>query len=310
MTHMVGVQPEEAEARTNVDCDWLRARIRTVLLATDFLQSSHLALNYAAAFAHHFQAQLIVVHAFELGPEAQNVELVEHQISRTRRDAEARLQAFASGIEKFGISIEPVLVEGTVPKAILKAVSDTRADLLVLGTQGVNRGFNHLLIGSNTEALMLASSCPTLTIGPRARREIGPDLDFTEVVCVSDFTTASAAAALFAQALGADLRAKVDSYQVLADAVRNDTARVEEMANQYCNILKSLRPTIDPQSSVPEFQLSRVRSPEAMLAKSIDTSALIVLGVQPISYLGRHLHTSFAYRLLANAPCPILTVPE
>jgi nucleotide-binding universal stress UspA family protein len=307
MTQMAGPRTKEARAHANVDRDWLKARFKTVLSATDFGERSCLALDYAAAFARHFQTQLITVNAFELGPEAQNVEVVEHKTSRTRRDAEARLQRFTSRIDRFGISAKWVLVEGTVPKAILRAASESNAGLLVLGTRGVRQGLGHLL-GSNTEALMLRSSCPTLTIGPHVHG-IGLDLSFTKVIYISDFTPASAAAAPFARAFSGDLSADLAIYQSLPDAVPNDTERVRQLADEYCDALESLDPRIDPQWFTPEFQLSRVRPAEAILERATDRSALIVLGVQPASYLGRHLHTSFAYRLLANAACPILTVP-
>jgi len=72
----------------------METRIDTVLLATDFLQSSRLALDYAVAFAHSYGAKLRIVNVLDLGlvPEAQTVESVHHMPSRTRRDAEARLQ--------------------------------------------------------------------------------------------------------------------------------------------------------------------------------------------------------------------------
>ena len=41
-----------------------------------------------------------------------------------------------------------------------------------------------------------------------------------------------------------------------------------------------------------------------------ERARLIVLGVRTQSQLGRHLHTSFAYHLLAKATCPVLTIRE
>ncbi len=310
MAYSGELQTEQASEDMNGARGWLKARIRTVLLATDSLQSSRLALDYAAAFAHHFQAQLITVNAFELGPEAHNVEVIDHKPSRTRTDAEARLQAFTSGVGKLGVSAKWALVEGTVPKAILRAVSENNAGFLVVGTQGVHGGLSHLLIGSNTEALMLASPCPTLTVGPHVRGETGLRLGFAKLVYISNLTMASAAAAPFVNAFSRDCSAPIEIYQGLSDAVRNDTARLQQMASDYCGALKALCPEIDREWHSPEFQLSRIRPGEAVLASSNDPSGLIMLGVQPASYLGRPLHTSFAYRLLATAACPILTVPS
>jgi nucleotide-binding universal stress UspA family protein len=48
---------------------------------------------------------------------------------------------------------------------------------------------------------------------------------------------------------------------------------------------------------------------EQMLARARSRSAgLIVLGVHAKSFLERHLHSSFAYQLLANATCPIISI--
>jgi len=130
--------------QTNVNHEFLKGQVRTILLATDFLPISRLALDYAAACAHHFNARLVIVNVFELDPVAQNVELVDHMPSRTRRTAEARLAAFTSDLIRRGISADSLLVEGTVAVAILATATKINADLLVLGTQGVHRGLEPL----------------------------------------------------------------------------------------------------------------------------------------------------------------------
>ena len=40
--------------------------IRKILFATDFLESSRLALDYAVAMAHHFGGEILMLHATEL----------------------------------------------------------------------------------------------------------------------------------------------------------------------------------------------------------------------------------------------------
>jgi nucleotide-binding universal stress UspA family protein len=156
---------------------------------------------------------------------------------------------------------------------------------------------------------MLTSPCPTLTIGPHVHGGIGLELGFKRILYVSDFTVASTTAAPFVQSLADDLAADVEILQVLPDSIRNDSARMHQLASGYCTALTSFRPNIQHEWCSPEFQLSRISSAEEVLGKSMDTSALIVLGVQPATFLGRHLHTSLPYRLLAEAACPILTLP-
>jgi nucleotide-binding universal stress UspA family protein len=200
----------------------VEARINTILLATDFTQSSILALDYALFLAHRMGAHLVIVNAFELGPEASNVEIVYQMPSRTRKEAASRLQAFVAGSNCAGVSTDSALVEGPVPDAILDAVSKFGADLLVMGTQGVHRGFGHLLIGSNTEALMLRSPCPTLTIGPHVLAGVNLEGRFSKVIYISNFTSASAATAPFALRLSQLLAKGIEVYHVVKDFERKE----------------------------------------------------------------------------------------
>jgi nucleotide-binding universal stress UspA family protein len=287
----------------------MKADISTILLATDFLQSSRLALDYAVLLAHRLDAQLVIVNAFELGPEADVVEHVEHIPSRTRRDAEARLQAFVGGSSCAGVPASCALMEGPVPNAILDAVNKYNADLLVLGTQGVYRGLGHLLIGSNTEALMLRAPCPMLTIGPHVLAGVDANSHFKKVVYVSNLRPASAAAAPFALRLSQALATEIEIYQVVKEPVHDEKeVHLQGMIEEYCSRLRALVPTVKDEWYSPEYQMSRIISPQAVLEKSLDPSVVMVLGVHDAPILERHLYTSYPYRLLANAVCPIITV--
>jgi nucleotide-binding universal stress UspA family protein len=267
------------------------------------MQSSRLALDYALLLAHRLSAHLVIINAFELGPEASTVEMVDHVPSRTRKEATARLQAFVSGSSRAGVSTDSALVEGAVPDAVLDAVSKFKADLLVMGTQGVHRGLAHLLIGSNTEALMLRSPCPTLTIGPHVLAGVNLDGRFKKIVYISNFKPASAAAAPFALQLSQMLASGIEICQVVK------TQELKENPTQLRGSrLRSFVPDIKEEWCDPEFQLKQIITPEEVLQKSLDPSVLMVVGAHSATILDRHIHTSYPYRLLANAACPILTV--
>ncbi len=111
----------------------MKADIRAILSATNFTPSSGLALGYVVLLPHRPDARLVVVNAFKPGPEAN---VVEHIPSRTRRDAKERLRAFVRGSNCAGVPANCALMERPVPNAIVDAVNEYNADLLVLGTQG------------------------------------------------------------------------------------------------------------------------------------------------------------------------------
>ena len=114
--------------------------IKNIVLATDFLESSRLALDYAVAFANHYDAKLAIVHAFELSPKAQEAEMLARRPSVSREHMISRLQALASGTRRLGIRTEIDLREGEPCPSVLRSAAENNADLLVLGTHGICRG--------------------------------------------------------------------------------------------------------------------------------------------------------------------------
>ncbi|ADV82715.1 universal stress protein [Terriglobus saanensis] len=288
--------------------EWLRKQFHNVLLATDFHQNSKLALRYAAELVHRFGGKLTVLNAFEFGPYSQTVEVLDHVPSMERRNAKELLNEFTLGAGPLDVLTEQIVVEGLVPSAIIKALYEFDVNLLVIGTEGMHRGFDHLLLGSNTEALMLGSHRPTLTVGPRVPERLEHET-FQKIIYISDFSVASTAAATFANLLEQAFQTTTEVYQLVSKAALKDAERLANTAAQYCDMLRFADPDLPMEWFDPEFQLSRILPEADLIAKVSEPSNLIVLGVQPASFIQRHLHTSLAYRLLANAASPVLTIP-
>lgn len=287
----------------------LSGTIKRIFFATDFLESSRLALDYAIALAHHFNAKLIMFHVVELSQPAWEAEVATHQASQSRKAATARLEAFAMGARRTGLEVETFVEHGVPCEVILRAVVTHRADLLVLGIHGVHRGIDHLLVGSNTEKLLLSAECPTLTVGPHVLAGIDIKLHLEEILYFSDFTPEAAAAAPYAIMLSKSFGVPVDVCQLLP-VIAEDNPRLQaELAAQYCAAMSSGVAADEPEWCLPGYQLDRSVAIDQILRRAKDQSAgIIVLGVKTQSQLGRHLHTSFAYNLLAKATCPVLTI--
>lgn len=289
--------------------EWLKERLSHVLLATDFHQNSRLALEYAAWLAHKFGGRLTLLNAFEFGPYSQSVEVLDRRPSNERTIATETLQEFATKAGRGDILTKQLVVEGFVPSAIIKALYELDVNLLVIGTEGVQKGLGHLVLGSNTEALMLGSHRPTLTVGPRVPERAESEIVCQKVIYISDFSVASTAAAIFTSALAQAFNAPIEVYQLVSKAASKDPARLQSLATQYCDMLRFADPDLPAEWFDPAFQLSRIFPEEDLMAKVAESSNLIVLGVQPASFIQRHLQTSLAYRLLANAASPVLTIP-
>ncbi len=284
-------------------------QVKTVVLATDFMESSRLALDYAVSFAHHYQAELVLLHAFEMTEAATSAELTSHRPSMRRSSKQERLEAFAEGIRRTGVSVRWELVEGPVCDALLKATQSLNADLLVIGTHGTHHGLDHMLIGSNTEALLLNASCPTLTVGRHVLGGVRLDIEFKKILYVSDFTPEAAAAAPYALLLGREFGAEVDVCQLMPEIAEDNPELRNELAERYCEQMRTILGEPEHSWCAPAFQLDRAMALDQLVERvQSDSAGLIVMGVKRSSQLGRHLRTSFAYQLLAKAVCPILTI--
>ncbi len=286
-----------------------RLKIRRILFATDFLESSRLALDYAVAFAHHFKAAVVLLHAVELSPPAEEAEARRARPSVSRLVAEDRLEAFASGLRRTGLQVKTLVEDGTPCRVILDAVKAHLADLLVLGVHGAHRGMGHLLLGSNTEKIVLKATCPTLSVGAHVLAGVDLNLDLKQILYCSDLTPEAVPAASFALLLSQELGVPVHVCHYAPSSHENDSKSPRKLAEEYCDLLRRTVPqAIDPWCT-PVFHLKRrLRLNQILHNAEAESAGLIVLGVRTKSQLGRHFHTSFAYRLLTRAACPVLSV--
>ncbi len=279
---------------------------QTILFATDFLESSRLALDYAVGFANHYHARLLILHVFHMPQAASEVEALHLGPSMSRQSREARLEAFAKGVRRVGVDVECRLVSGWMPEALLEKVEEISPDILILGTHGIYRGLEHFVIGSNAEQVLLSATCPTLTVGRHVPAGISPDLTLERILYVTDFTTESAAAAPYAVALSRDFQATLNTLNVLPE--HNGEERVQ-MARRYCEVVRESLPGVDiPWCAVDDPLKNAVPAKEILRRTESETGGLIVLGVKAGSYFSHHLSSSFAYQLVARATAPVFTV--
>jgi universal stress protein A len=143
---------------------------KKILVPVDFSPSSKRALEWALAFAERFDAQVMVVHTWEI-PSYLRPDLTvwSGDISATltdytRADAEKNMQTFlretrAGERANVSSSVEP----GAPYPTILRLASERAIDLIAMGTHG-RAGVAHLLLGSTAENVVRHATCPVLTV--------------------------------------------------------------------------------------------------------------------------------------------------
>jgi len=141
--------------------------IRTILLTTDFSDTSLKALGPARTLASRFGARILVSYVEEdrLPPlvveyMAVGIEDVVHQqVDRAKVRLEEFVRQNLSGVD----GVEPIVSVGTPHIEIVRLAEERQVDLIVMATHG--RGFiSHAILGSTAERVLRRAPCPVLIV--------------------------------------------------------------------------------------------------------------------------------------------------
>ena len=146
----------------------MTVEFRRILVPIDFSPSSRLALEHAKALVTKFGGVLEVLHVVEdrvvteLWPT--DMHALTPQIGEAiLRSAEQGLAACLTREERDRYGATLTLLIGPPALTIVEHAASSRADLIVMGTNG-RTGLSHLLLGSVAERVVRTASCPVLVV--------------------------------------------------------------------------------------------------------------------------------------------------
>jgi nucleotide-binding universal stress UspA family protein len=135
--------------------------VKRIVVGTDGSEGARRALDWAAAEAAQWDAQVVVVQAWEFTPLIVATD-APIDLAELRQNTEDALDAQVS--EVFGDragSVEQRVVEELPANAILDAAAD--ADLVVIGSRG-RGGLKGLLLGSVSQKVVHHAPCPVVVV--------------------------------------------------------------------------------------------------------------------------------------------------
>jgi len=133
--------------------------LKKIIAPTDFSELSAEGVRYACKLAKDIGAQVIVL----------NVVIVDESNIVGKGEIEAhekRLKEFTAGLGGHlseDVKIREVVVPGVAYAAISDCAEREQADMIVLSSHG-RSGLSRMLIGSVTDRLLRAASCPVLVV--------------------------------------------------------------------------------------------------------------------------------------------------
>jgi len=150
----------------------LMARVRTILVPTDFSDSAAAAWRYAQMLAGRFNSRIHLFHVVALPYlyDAWGTNTVALRMGDLLAQSEAKarrqLQKAVPKTGRLAGRVVAAIAIGITVEQILDYVSAKHIDLVVMGTHG--RGLvGHLLLGSVAERVVQRSPVPVLTVHGR-----------------------------------------------------------------------------------------------------------------------------------------------
>jgi nucleotide-binding universal stress UspA family protein len=142
-----------------------------ILVPTDFSPSSSAAIELAINIASQYDAELTLLHVWEL-PVYPYMELMMSSAEITTAMEKAATECLETKLNEVRSRLpraKSLLAMGVPWQQILESVKASKADLLIMGTHG-RRGLEHAIMGSVAEKLVRLSPIPVLTVrGSTAR---------------------------------------------------------------------------------------------------------------------------------------------
>ncbi len=145
-------------------------KIETILVATDFSDTAKKAMDTAIDMARHFEAQLVILHAYNVEiPIASPMMtggyiLPDGFFEEIGKQARLQVEAAAKEVSDKGVAAVGVAIDEPAALAIVDEAKRRKADMIVMGTRGLT-GIKHMALGSIADKVVRTAPCPVLTVG-------------------------------------------------------------------------------------------------------------------------------------------------
>jgi nucleotide-binding universal stress UspA family protein len=275
-----------------------------ILVPTDFSEISQRALEFAKVIAKEGNSDLLLLHVdppidLITSPEAAWIDQ-----SEVRSQREEQMEQNSAALRSEAFRAQAISGTGPLCDEILTTVKQNKVDLIVLGTHG-KKGLERLVFGSDAEAILRQAGCPVLSVGPAVPNPQGKKWTIREIICAMTLDPRSAEVVAYAHKLAELHHAELVLFHVKSPIAQKDDAgwaSFEEAFDRYIPENLGKRPQLrthvasgSPGTSIAD--LARQRG-----------SDLIVMGAHPASWVATHLARGTAAKVLAEAPCPVMTL--
>jgi nucleotide-binding universal stress UspA family protein len=290
---------------------------RSVVIATDFSETSEKALRHSLVLARFYGSRFCLAHVVSslgltmAGPAA--IAAREEAVSRDAADLKDSL--IRSGTLN-GIQYKFVIRQGELWPELREIIREESADLLVVGTHG-RHGVGKLFFGSVAEQIFRQAGCPVLIFGPHSQEQrwIGIPSERRTFLFTTDFRQASLHGLPQAIAVANHFGARLAFLNIVAAGPHSDlhAGGREDASHRAMQWMTELAGGADLHATPECLVESESKTPVAeSILEVADTlrADLIIMGLHDSAYHGRisPVSSSTAYDVACQAGSPVMTV--
>lgn len=275
-----------------------------LLLAMDFQRPARQAFLRAVKLAAALDIPLEILHVIKIPADRLRAAPDSRYLRSLKTTVLLELGKLLRIARDGGASAQPVLLYGDPIVCILEAVKQTKAIMIVLGTEG-RTGWERLRIGSTAEGVVREAPCPVLAVhgepvGGGSRRSARVQLE--RLLVATDFSPCADQALQTVVTLARLMDAKV----CVVHAIETRASRKDGQHRLHVLMEKLRRQDLDVDG------VCIVGEPiETIVSQAIEWKAdIISVGRQGRRGLSRLLLGSVAEGVLRRAGCPVLIVNQ
>jgi nucleotide-binding universal stress UspA family protein len=280
--------------------------IRNILVATDYSEPAHRALQAAIAIAELYGSALLLAHAsfsndFAAGEGVVPAEFMVDQLAEDKKQME-ELAANEPALAKLRVD---TVVEYADPVTLVeRSVEKNEIDLVVVGSQG-SSGLERLALGSVAESIVNNVTSPVLIMGPHAHN--GREL-FKSIVFATDLSSTGLRPAQYASSFAERFHSRLLVVHVIEEPL-NSFPIQSEIEARLLQDMQSLLPKDADLSFHPQFRIEYGTPAECIVetAHSVEAN-LMVLGARRKLVLADHLPWLTLSKVVREAGCGVLVV--
>ena len=193
--------------------------IKKILLPVDFPNAPLRVIHQAAALAHHFKSEIVILHAVTAASHAAGVPDVGSKpdawdlLGEIIREAQ-RKEDQTLGPELDGLTIQRLLVKANPGKAVVQMIaSQEKADVIMMPSYGFM--FDQFLLGSVNARVLHEAECPLWTSTHAGDSHL-QQFAIRNILCAVEFNPHSHRSLSWAKELAAEFGAKLTLAHVTA----------------------------------------------------------------------------------------------